>query len=167
MKMGKADYTLIFIVEDDRFYADVIRKALETRNFLNVKTFPTGEECLKHLHMKPEIVLLDYRLGEEHMDGMEVLKAIRKSGMDVQVIFLTAVDKLEVATNTIKAGAYDYVVKSEAAMERIRNIIRRITFENHIKKENQILKRSRKIILTIIFLLAIGILILGTMQIMR
>ncbi len=165
--MGKADYTLIFIVEDDKFYADVIRKALESRNFMNVKTFPSGEECLKNLHHKPEIVLLDYRLGEDLMDGMEVLKTIRKSGIDTQVIFLTALDKLEVATNTIKAGAYDYVVKSEAAMERIRNIIRRITFENHIKRENLLLKRSRKIILAIIFLLAAGILILGTLQFMR
>lgn len=165
--MGKADYTLIYIVEDDRFYADVIRKALESRNFMNVKTFPSGEECLKNLHHKPEIILLDYRLGDDLMDGMEVLKTIRKSGIDTQVIFLTSLDKLEVATNTIKAGAYDYVVKSEAAMERIRNIIRRISFENHIKKENQILKRSRKIILAIIFLLALGILILGVLQFMQ
>lgn len=165
--MGKADYTLIFIVEDDKFYADVIRKALESRNFMNVKTFPSGEECLKNLHRKPEIILLDYRLGDDLMDGMEVLKTIRKSGVDAQVIFLTGVDKLEVATNTIKAGAYDYVVKSEAAMERIRNVIRRITFENHIKRENLLLKRSRKIILVIIFLLAAGILILGALQFMR
>lgn len=165
--MGKADYTLIFIVEDDKFYADVIRKALESRNFMNVKTFPSGEDCLKNLHLKPEIILLDYRLGDDLMDGMEVLKSIRKSGVDAQVIFLTGLDKLEVATNTIKAGAYDYVVKSEAAMERIRNIIRRITFENHIKKENLLLKRSRKIILAIIFLLAAGILILGTLQFLR
>ncbi len=165
--MGKADYTLIFIVEDDKFYADVIRKALESRNFMNIKTFATGEECLKHLDLKPEIILLDYRLGEDVMDGMDVLKSIRKSGLDAQVIFLTGVDKLEVATNTIKAGAYDYVVKSEAAIERIRNIIRRITFENHIKRENLLLRRSRKIILTIIFLLAIGILVLGALQVMR
>ncbi len=165
--MGKPDYTQIFIVEDDKFYAGVIRHSLESRNFMNVRIFPSGEECLKNLHLKPEIVLLDYRLGEGVMDGMEVLKAIQKTGMDVQVVFLTGVDKLEVATNTIKAGAYDYVVKSEAAIERIRNIIRRITFENHIKRENLLLKRSRKIILAIIFLLALGIVVLGVLQFMR
>jgi DNA-binding NtrC family response regulator len=134
---------------------------------MNVKIFPNGEECLKNLHHKPEIILLDYRLGENAMDGLELLKALRKAGSDAQVIFLTAVDKLEVATNTIKAGAYDYVVKSEAAIERIRNIIRRITFENHIKRENLLLKRSRRIILTIIILLAMGIVVLGVMQIMK
>jgi DNA-binding NtrC family response regulator len=165
--MGKPDYTQIFIVEDDKFYAGVIRHALEGKNFMNVRIFQSGEECIENLHMKPEIILLDYRLGENKMDGMEVLKAISKTEIDAQVVFLTSVDRLEVATNTIKAGAYDYVVKSEAAIERIRNIIRRITFENNIKKENLLLKRSRKIILTIIFFLALGIITLSLLQILR
>jgi DNA-binding NtrC family response regulator len=165
--MGKPDYTQIFIVEDDKFYAGVIRHALEAKNFMNVRIFPTGEECIENLHLNPEIVLLDYRLGDDKMDGMDVLKAIGKTEQDTQVVFLTSVDKLEVATNTIKAGAYDYVVKSEAAIERIRNIIRRITFENKIKKENLLLKRSRKIILTIIFFLVLGIITLSLLQILR
>ncbi len=165
--MGKPDYTHIFIVEDDKFYANVIRHALESKNYMNVKVFTSGEECLENLHLNPEIILLDYRLGDDRMDGLEVLKTIRKSDSDVQIIFLTAVDKLEVATNTIKAGAYDYVVKSEAAVERIRNIIRRVTFENHIRKENLLLKRSRKIILSIIFVLALAIIALSLLQIYR
>ncbi len=165
--MGKPDHTRIFIVEDDKFYAGVIRHALESRNFTDVQIYSSGEECLEHLDKNPEIILLDYRLGENAMDGLDVLKAVRKSGLDTQVVFLTAVDKLEVATNTIKSGAYDYVVKSEAAIERIRNIIRRITFENHIKKENQLLKRSRTIILIIISVLTIGIVFLGLLQFLR
>lgn len=165
--MAKPDYTQIFIVEDDKFYAGVIRHALESKNYMNVRVFSTGEECISNLHLKPEIVLLDYRLGDDKMDGLDVLHAIGKSGIDAQVVFLTAVDKREVATNTMKAGAYDYVVKSEAAIERIRNIIRRITFENNIKKENLLLKRSRKIILTIIFFLVMGIIALGMFQILR
>lgn len=164
--MGKPDYTQIFIVEDDKFYAGVIRHALESRNFMNVKIFSSGEDCLNNMDLNPEIILMDYRLGDDQMDGLETMKQIRKMGNDVQIIFLTGVDKLEVATNTIKAGAYDYVVKSEAAIERIRNIIRRITFENHIKKENIVLKRSRKIVFSIIFILSLGIIILALMQIL-
>lgn len=165
--MGKPDYTRIFIVEDDKFYAGILRHSLETRNYMNITIFSNGEECLKQLDQKPEILLLDYRLGDNNMDGLDVLKAIKKTGLDTQVIFLTAVDKLEVATNTIKAGAYDYVVKSEAAIERIRNIIRRITFENNIKRENQVLKRSRSIILIVIFLLVLAIIFMGLFQFLR
>ncbi len=165
--MAKPDYTKIFIVEDDEIYAGVLRQSLESRNYMNVKIFGSAEECLENMHHKPEIILLDYLLGENRMDGMALLKTIQKQGYDVQVVFLTSVDKLEVATNTIKSGAYDYVVKSEGAIERIRNILRRISFENHIKKENLILKKSRKIILFVIFLLTMGILILGVLQLLR
>ncbi|TVQ90791.1 MAG: response regulator [Bacteroidetes bacterium] len=165
--MTKPDYTLIFVVEDDQSYAKVISHSLENKNFMNVKIFSSGEECLEHMWMNPEVILLDYRLGEGKKDGMEVLKAIRKQNEEVQIVFLTSVDQLEVATNTIKAGAYDYVVKSEGAMERIRNILRRIKFENHIKKENRLLKRSRKVIMGVIFVLIVFVLFLGLLQILR
>ncbi|MFN3555280.1 MAG: response regulator transcription factor [Bacteroidales bacterium] len=165
--MAKPDYTLIFIVEDDEAYAAAIRHSLERKNYMNVKVFGNGEDCLAHMHLKPEIILLDYMLGEGHMDGMEVLRSIRKIDEDVQIVFLTSVDKLEVATNTIKAGAYDYVVKSEAATERIRNVLRRIIFEYHIKKENRLLRKSRRVIIGLIVVLALGIVLLGMLQILR
>lgn len=162
--MAKPDYTPIFIVEDDVAYARVIRHSLENKNYANIKVFSSGEECIENLDLNPEIILLDYRLGEGKLNGLEVLKRIKKINPDIQIVFLTSVEKLEIATNTIKTGAYDYVVKSEAAMERIRNVIRRIIFENHIRKENVILKRSRRIILMVIFLLIAAIVVLGALQ---
>lgn len=162
--MGKPDDTLIFVVEDDDLYANVLQHSLAAKNFVNVKVFRSGEECLKQMHLKPVVILLDFRLGEGNMNGLEVLKAIKKTGNNSQVVFLTAVDQLEVATQTIKEGAYDYVVKSEAAIERVRNILRRITFENHIKRENLVLRRSRKIIIGVILVLLLGIAVLGFLQ---
>ena len=165
--MTKPDYTLIFIVEDDAAYATALSHALEKKNFMNVRIFSSGEECIEHLDMKPDVVLLDYLLGEGKKDGMEVLKAIRKHHHDVQVVFLTAVDELEIATQTIKLGAYDYVVKSEGAIERIRNILRRIKFENHIKRENHMLRRSRRVIIYIILFLILGAAVLGSFYLWR
>jgi two-component system, OmpR family, response regulator len=164
--MPKTDYTSIFIVEDDPSYASAIRHSLEAKNYANVKIFTTGEECLANIDLKPEIVLLDFWLGDNHKNGLEVLKAIKSHNPDIQVVFLTANDKLETATSTIKSGAYDYVVKTETALERIKNILRRIIFENHIKKENRLLKRSRKVIISVIVILALTIVILGLIQMM-
>ncbi len=161
--MAKPDYTLIFIVEDDAAFATVLMHALEKKNFMNIRIFSNGEECIKNLGQKPDVVLLDYMLGDGKKDGMDVLKVIRKHNEDTQVVFLTAVDDLEIATQTIKLGAYDYVVKSEGAIERIRNILRRIKFENHIKKENRMLRRSRRIIIYIILFLLFGIAVLGSL----
>ena len=165
--MTKPDYTLIFIVEDDAAYATALSHALEKKNFMNIRIFKSGEECLEYMSMKPDVVLLDYMLGDGKKDGMDVLKAIRKLNDEVQVVFLTAFDELEIATQTIKLGAYDYVVKSEGAFERIRNILRRINFENHIKRENRMLRRSRRIIIYIILFLILGTAVLGSFYLWR
>ncbi len=163
--MAKPDYTLIFIVEDDFSYAKVIRHALEKKNYLNIKVFYSGEDCLQNMHLKPDVVLLDYRLGENKKDGMDVLRIIKKNHPFTEVVFLTAIDNLEVATQTIKEGAYDYVVKSEAVMERTRNILRRIIFEKHIQNENRLLRRSQKIIIGLIAFLILCIAFLIFLQI--
>lgn len=162
--MAKPDYTKIFIVEDDAAYARTVRHALEQKNYLNLKVFSNGHDCLAHLKQRPEIIILDYDLGDKSMDGMEVLRYIKRNHPQIQVLFLTALDNLEVATNTIKEGAYDYVVKTEAALERTKNIIRRIVFENHIQNENRILKRSQRVIIGIIIFLGLGIILLSLIQ---
>lgn len=162
--MSKPDYTSIFIVEDDPFYARAISHSLESKNYENIKVFTSGDECLAHLGLNPEVVLLDFWLGDNQKNGMNVLKAIKAKNPDIQVVFLTANDKLETAISAVKSGAYDYVVKNETAHERIRNILHRIVFENSIKKENRLLRRSRRIIIAIMIALAITIAVLGVIQ---
>lgn len=158
--MAKQEHSLIFIVEDEPSYCKGLVHALETRGFVNVRSFFSGEEALDHLELNPEIVIMDFRLGRGKMDGLQVLKELRKKAPMVQVIFLTMVDNLEIATESIKQGAYDYVVKNESAFERVKNLLRRIIFENQIKKENLLLRQSRRVILWIIFLLFLALFII-------
>jgi len=162
--MSRTDETLIFIVEDDPQYLQALKHSLEQRHFTNLKTFTSGEECLENLDQKPQVVLLDFLLGEGKMNGLQVLKEIKKFSPESQVVFLTGLEKLEVALETVKNGAYDYVVKTEAAFERIRNLLKRITFESQIREENQRLKKSRKIISIIIAALLLGIFTLLFLQ---
>ncbi len=157
--MPKPDHTCIFVVEDDLMYSRGILHALEARNFMNVRLFSHGEECLEQLHLQPDVILLDYWLGDGKMNGKEVMEAISKRSMATKVIFLTAMDNLKVARETMAMGAYDYVVKSESAMERIKNLLRRIVFEKQLQNENLMLRKSRSIIF--ILLLLIGIALAG------
>ncbi len=156
--MAKINRTSIFIVEDEPSYAKAIHHSLSRKEYDNIKVFNDGESCLDNIHLNPEIVLLDYDLGEEKMNGIQVLKKIKDKNPKTQVVFLTANENIEIATNTIKSGAYDYVVKNEAAPERIRNVLKRIIFENQIKNENRALRRGQKIIFVAIVLLSISLL---------
>ena len=155
--MSKPDHTCIFVVEDDLMYSRTILHLLESRNFLNVRVFSHGEECLEHLHLDPDVILLDYWLGDGKKNVMEVMEVIRRKSPKTKVIFLTAMDNLKIAQQTMAMGAYDYVVKSESALERVKNLLRRIVFENQIQEENRVLRRSRRLLLVFSFLLIVGL----------
>ena len=146
---------LIFIVEDDPAYAILAKNELTNMNYKNLKVFSSGEDCLKELHAKPDIVLLDYALNNG-MNGLEVLKKITATLHHTTVIMLTAYDKLEIAVDSIKAGAYDYVIKSETAFERIANLIRKIIRQNELRIANEQLEFGKRLVIIILLLVIIG-----------
>ena len=146
---------LIFIVDDDPAFATLAKNELTNLNYNNLKIFNSGEECLKNLHFKPVIVLLDYALNNG-INGLEVLKKLTVALPNTTVIMLTAYDKLEIAVDSIKSGAYDYVIKSETAFERIANLIRKIVRQNELRIANEQLEFGEKLVVIILLLILIG-----------
>jgi two-component system OmpR family response regulator len=129
--MKTQDSFSVFLVDDDKMFLSSLKSTLssEFKEGLEVSTFTSGEECLKNINGKPDIVVLDYLLNDDQhpqaMDGMKVLKEIKKVDYrDILVIMLSGQDKLQVAVDSIKNGAYEYVAKSESAPVRIRNVIK-------------------------------------------
>lgn len=111
----------IFIVDDDPIQAEMLKDHLSKMSGFTVYYFKTGEECLKSVHEFPGIVFLDFYLNsvnKEAMDGLEVLREIKKISPETDVVMLSGQDKIDVAVNTMKYGAFDYIVKGESAFYR-------------------------------------------------
>ena len=116
----------------------------EFKEVYQVSTFTSGEECLKNINGKPDIVVLDYLLNDDQhpqaMGDPESTERDKKVDYrDILVIMLSGQDKLQVAVDSIKNGAYEYVAqKSESAPVRIRNVIKNalegIVSEREIKR---------------------------------
>lgn len=119
---------LIFIVEDDKIYSELVLNELKSNNYTNVKTFDNGNDCLDNLYQMPEIILLDYNLGDEN--GLDILRQIKGFSPDIHVIFLSAQENMEVAINTLKYGAFDYITKSNEALKRVTITLKKITVMN-------------------------------------
>ena len=64
----------VFIVEDDPIFAELLIGIIEERGFAHIKTFFSGDDCLKEIHKKPSLVLMDYNLNGEK--GIDTLKQI-------------------------------------------------------------------------------------------
>jgi DNA-binding NtrC family response regulator len=148
----------IFVVEDDILYLNLILKELEKMGYVNVKSFNTGKEAIHNLTEKPDVALLDYFLEKDYT-GMDILKKLKQRFPDTQVIFLTASDDVNIAVDTMRNGAYDYIVKGDTAFIRIRHLLKKISEENEQKsKSRSIIRFQIYVIIAIILISLLGVL---------
>lgn len=148
----------IFLVDDEPFQNEMLKDFLSERFIYEVKSFENGETALQNMQYNPEIVILDYHLSSQKpgaKNGVEILKEIKDRYPETQVIMLSGQDKIDVAVDSIKYGAYDYVVKGETAFSRMENVLNNVSELHKMKTINRAYKN------TIIFLsIGIGLIIL-------
>ena len=116
----------IFVVDDDKLMSTALQDYLTRKIPHHVTVFSTGEECLKHLSEKPDVIILDYYLDSVSKDaanGMEILQAIKKLAPQTSVIMLSSQERYGVAMQTLQKGAEQYVIKDEHAFEKIADMV--------------------------------------------
>lgn len=146
---------LIFVVEDNQMYNKLVVSYLKTNKFTNVESYLTGEEVLKNMHKNPDIVIQDYLL--DGMTGIEVLIKAKKICPKVEFIFLSGNDNIDIAINSMKYGAYNYIVKDQLALQKLVEKIRKITSVSEL-----VITKKRFKVGVIMFFIGLGILILVT-----
>lgn len=131
----------IFIVEDNKLYAQVLKKQLLDQHY-QVKVFYNGKDCIAELDEKPDVITLDYTLPD--MTGHEVLQEIQKKCPSANVIIISAQESISTAIDLMKNGAYDYIMKAPDTREKLTNIIKNIYQSDQLKEENTRLKDAIK-----------------------
>jgi len=128
---------LLFLVDDDALFLKSLEIEFAQNTESVVKTFATGELCLKNISQKPDVIILDYYLDGIHknaINGLETLERIKTVNPQIPVIMLSSQDKIEVAVNCMKHQAFDYIVKSETAFIRLQKAITTIFHYQKIEK---------------------------------
>jgi len=98
----------ILIVDDEKSLRDSIKLVLEDQfNIFQAKSGKQAIEIVKKTAI--DVVLLDIRMPE--IDGLDVLKLIKKIDESIEVIMVTAVVMVKQAVEAIRIGAYDYLTK--------------------------------------------------------
>ncbi len=129
----------VFVVDDDIVYLTMIEE--EIKKFLpnaRVLSFKTGEACLENIQLNPFLILLDYNLSGDEKDsinGLRVLKEIKKSSPGIEVLMLSGIDDLKVVVSSMKYGAFDYIVKGENALNSIRSKIGHVVRKMRLQDE--------------------------------
>ncbi len=128
----------IFVVEDDNFYGELLKRHLALNPDNEVYLFKTGRECLDHLYQKPDVISLDYGLPD--MPGDRVLKKIKEDYPDLPVIIVSGQEDIKTAVGLLKAGAYDYFVQEQDTKDRLWNAINNIRKHKNLQDELDNLK---------------------------
>jgi len=99
----------VLLVEDEQPLVSLYKEYLKEEP-LDITHASSGKEALKHLAQhEPDVILLDVRLPD--MSGTEILDFIQERGLSSAVIMITAHGSINMAVETMRGGAYDFLVK--------------------------------------------------------
>jgi DNA-binding response OmpR family regulator len=128
---------IVLIVEDETDVADTYARWLQD---YDVRTVETGEEALKQLDERVDVVLLDRMLPG--ISGAEVLDEIRSRGIDCRVAMVTAVDP---DFDVIEMGFDEYVTKPpdrEQLRETVQRLLHRATLDDNLQQYYSLVARK-------------------------
>ncbi|AHW61824.1 Response regulator receiver domain-containing protein [Draconibacterium orientale] len=149
--MQETKNPLIFLIEDSTVYKDLIVGYLQSQKFSNLKVFKNGEECLKQIHLKPDIIILDY--SSEETNGLEFMLQVEREHSQVDFIFLSAQSKVDTAVKIMKLGAADYIIKNDQAPKKLVESIERLKDSTKLEKKRYSFKLGVVVFFIVLFLI--------------
>jgi DNA-binding NtrC family response regulator len=129
---------LIFIVEDDAWYGQILQYHLSKNPDYEVKVFMTGKECLDNLYQNPGLITIDFSLPDTR--GNLLFKKIREANSTVPVVVISAQEKISTAVELLKMGVSDYFVKDDHTKDLLWNAIIKIRENIDLKEEIKTLR---------------------------
>jgi DNA-binding NtrC family response regulator len=129
---------LIFIVEDDAWYGQILQYHLSKNPDFEVKVFMTGKECLDNLYQNPDLITVDFSLPDTQ--GNKLFKQIHKENPNIPVIVISAQEKIATAVELLKMGVSDYFIKDDHTKDLLWNAITKLRENIGLKEEIKTLR---------------------------
>ena len=129
----------ILIVEDGRSQREMLRDFLISEGH-TVMEAENGEAAVKTVaNHHFDLILLDYKMPG--MDGLAVLKEVKRINHEIDVLIITAYGTIETAVEAIKAGAVDYITKP-IELDELLILVDRVAERRGLIRENDLLKQE-------------------------
>lgn len=123
----------VFVVEDNEWYRKLLTHALEMIPEVEVTSFDSAEALFKKWPLYPDLITLDYRLPDA--TGDQVLQKILATTPETNVVVISEQQEIETAVSLLKAGAYDYLVKSDEIRNKLRTTV------HHLMERTALIQR--------------------------
>ena len=131
----------ILIVDDERDIRELISDILEDEGYATRKA-GNSEDCMAQLNQElPSLLILDIWLKDSQMDGIDILKTVKRDNPEVPVVIISGHGNIEIAVAAIKQGAYDFIEKP-FNIDQLMVVIRRAMEASQLRRENTDLRRK-------------------------
>ena len=131
----------ILIVDDERDIRELISEILKDEGF-TTRLAGNSDDAIAEIDAEPPaLMILDIWLKDSRMDGIDILKTVKRENPDVPVVIISGHGNIEIAVAAIKQGAYDFIEKP-FNIEQLLVVIRRAMETSRLRRENQSLKRQ-------------------------
>ena len=130
----------ILIVDDERDIRELIAEILADEGF-STRTAANSDDCMAEINAAaPALMILDIWLKDSRMDGIDILKSVKRDNPDVPVVIISGHGNIEIAVAAIRQGAYDFIEKP-FNIDQLLVVIRRAMETARLRRENATLKR--------------------------
>ncbi|MDM7459571.1 MAG: sigma-54 dependent transcriptional regulator [Paracoccus sp. (in: a-proteobacteria)] len=131
----------ILIVDDERDIRELIADILKDEGF-ETRMAANSDEAVAALNSRePALMILDIWLKDSRMDGIDILKQVKRNNPDVPVIIISGHGNIEIAVAAIKQGAYDFIEKP-FNIDQLMVVINRAMETSRLRRENSTLRRG-------------------------
>jgi len=127
----------VLVADDEDLSREFIAEALESFD-MEVTAVPNGEEALKKAETGDfDLVVTDMRMPR--LDGHGLLKGLRKKGLEMPVVIVTAFGTIESAVEAMRFGADDFLLKP-IAIDQLEIVLEKLKSRKHLEDENKYLR---------------------------
>ena len=131
----------ILITDDERDIRELISDILKDEGF-STRLAGNSDQCMAEIAKEsPALMILDIWLKDSQMDGIDILKTVKRDHPDIPIVIISGHGNIEIAVAAIKQGAYDFIEKP-FNIDQLMVVIRRAMETSRLRRENLQLKRG-------------------------
>ena len=130
----------ILITDDEKDIRELIGDILKDEGY-SIRLASNSDECMAEINAEPPaLMILDIWLKDSRMDGIDILKTVKRDNPDIPIVIISGHGNIEIAVAAIKQGAYDFIEKP-FNIDQLMVVVSRAMETSRLRRENADLRR--------------------------
>ena len=129
----------ILIVDDEKDIRELVSDILVDEGYTTRKAANSCDTFAEINKDAPDLIILDIWLKDSKLDGIDILKSVRRDNPDIPVVIISGHGNIEIAVAAVKQGAYDFIEKP-FNIDQLMVVVARAMETSRLRRENTQLK---------------------------